>query len=132
MIMGHPLSVPGFMGIIILAGIVVNNGIVMISFINQLREEGFSKREAIVQASVIRLRPILITSLTTIIGVLPMALSNSQGSELQSPLGTVVAFGLATSTLLTLFIVPILYSGVDKISSFFTKRFKKVVLGHHD
>ncbi|NLP02718.1 MAG: efflux RND transporter permease subunit [Fibrobacter sp.] len=132
MIMGHPLSVPALMGVIILAGIVVNNGIVMISFINDLRKEGVPKREAIVRGSVLRLRPILITSLTTIIGVLPMALSTKQGSEMQSPMGTVVAFGLLTSTLLTLFVVPILYSAVDRISHFTRSRVKKKVLGHTD
>ncbi len=131
-IMGHPLSVPAFMGIIILAGIVVNNGIVLISYVNQLRQEGVSKREALIRAAGVRLRPILITSLTTIIGVLPMALTRSQGSEMQSPMGTAVAFGLASSTFLTLFVVPILYSGIDSISHKLTRGLKNVVLGSHD
>ncbi|NLG19632.1 MAG: efflux RND transporter permease subunit [Fibrobacter sp.] len=132
MIMGHPLSVPAFMGVIILAGVVVNNGIVMISFINDLRKEGVPKQEAIVQGSVLRVRPVLITSLTTIIGVLPMAFSTGQGAEMQSPLGTVVGFGLFSSTIFTLFVVPILYSAVDKLSKKATGRLKRNVLGHQD
>ncbi|MFP4164847.1 MAG: efflux RND transporter permease subunit [Chitinispirillaceae bacterium] len=131
-ILGHPLSVPAFMGVIILAGIVVNNGIVMVSYVNQLRERGMEKRDALIEAAGVRLRPILITSLTTIIGVLPMALSTSQGSEMQSPLGVTVAFGLASATFLTLFVVPILYSGIDGISQYLRRFLKKTVLGSHD
>jgi HAE1 family hydrophobic/amphiphilic exporter-1 len=127
--MGHPLSVAAFIGIIILVGIVLNNGIVMITFINQLREEGYSMRDALINAAGIRLRPILITSLTTIVGMLPMAVSTGQGSEMQSPLGTAVSFGLASSTLLTLFVVPVFYSIIDGISHTITGFLKKVFLG---
>jgi len=129
LVMGHPLSVAAFIGIIILIGIVVNNGIVMITFINQLRAEGHSLRESLIKASGIRLRPILITSLTTIFGILPMALAKGQGSEMQSPLGTAVAFGLASSTLLTLFVVPVFYSIVDGIAHWITGILKHVFLG---
>ncbi|KMQ52102.1 acriflavin resistance protein [Chitinispirillum alkaliphilum] len=132
MIMGHPLSVPAFMGVIILSGVVVNNGIVMITYINQLRHRGLSKGDAIVRAAGIRLRPILITSLTTITGVLPMAFSRAQGSEMQGPMGTSVAFGLFAATFLTLFVVPVIYSGVDRISGSITRALKKTVLGSHD
>ncbi|MDG5816144.1 efflux RND transporter permease subunit [Chitinispirillales bacterium ANBcel5] len=128
-IMGHPLSVPAFMGVIVLAGIVVNNGIVMITYINQLRERGMQKTDAIVKAAGIRLRPILITSLTTIFGILPMAVTQRQGSEMQGPMGTAVAFGLFSATFLTLFVVPVIYSGVDRFSKFLLKGVKRVVLG---
>ena len=131
MIMGHPLSVPAFMGVIILAGIVVNNGIVMISFINDLRKEGVPKRGNSPWFS----SPYAPDShylFDNHYWVLPMALSTKQGSEMQSPMGTVVAFGLLTSTLLTLFVVPILYSAVDRISHFTRSRVKKKVLGHTD
>ncbi|MDR0330706.1 MAG: efflux RND transporter permease subunit [Chitinispirillales bacterium] len=129
LVMGHPLSVVAFIGIIILVGIVINNGIVMITFINQLRAEGCSMRDALIKAPSVRLRPILITSITTIIGILPMALATGQGSEMQSPLGTVVAFGLTSSTFLTLFVVPVFYSIVDGISHGITGLLKRVLLG---
>jgi HAE1 family hydrophobic/amphiphilic exporter-1 len=127
--MGHPLSIVAFIGIIILVGIVVNNGIVLITFVNQLREEGHSMRDALIMAGGIRLRPILITSLTTIVGMLPMAFATGQGSEMQSPMGTTVAFGLAAATLLTLFVVPVFYSIVDGIAHVFTGVLKRVFLG---
>ncbi len=127
--MGHPLSIVAFIGIIILVGIVVNNGIVLITFVNQLREEGETMRNALIKAGGIRLRPILITSLTTIVGMLPMAFATGQGSEMQSPMGTTVAFGLASATLLTLFVVPVFYSIVDGISHWVTGILKLVFLG---
>jgi HAE1 family hydrophobic/amphiphilic exporter-1 len=126
--MGHPLSVPAFMGIIILVGIVLNNGIVMITFVNQLRADGQSMRDALIKASSIRLRPILITSVTTIFAVMPMAFATGQGSEMQSPLGTVVMFGLTTSTLFTLFVVPVFYSIIDGIAHSVTGFLKHIFL----
>jgi HAE1 family hydrophobic/amphiphilic exporter-1 len=128
-VMGHPLSVMAFMGIIVLVGIVVNNGIVMVTFFNQLRADGYSLKDALIKGSVTRLRPIVITSLTTIIGVLPMAFAVGQGSEMQSPLGTVVAFGLALSSLLTLFVVPVFYSLIDGVSYAVVGFLKKVFHG---
>jgi HAE1 family hydrophobic/amphiphilic exporter-1 len=128
-IMGHPLSVTAFIGIIILIGVVVNNGIVMVTFVNQMRDEGRSIRDAIIKGAVIRLRPILIMSTTTIIAVLPMALSKGQGSEMQSPMGTVVAFGLATSSMLTLFVVPVFYSIIDSVACGIKVWSKRVFLG---
>jgi HAE1 family hydrophobic/amphiphilic exporter-1 len=127
--MGHPLSVAAFIGIIILVGIVVNNGIVLITFVNQLRDEGNSMRDALIKAGGIRLRPILITSLTTVAGMLPMAFATGQGSEMQSPMGTTVAFGLAAATLLTLFVVPVFYSIMDGIAHAITSVLKRIFLG---
>jgi HAE1 family hydrophobic/amphiphilic exporter-1 len=86
-------------------------------------------RDALIKAGGIRLRPILITSLTTIVGMLPMAFATGQGSEMQSPMGTTVAFGLAAATLLTLFVVPVFYSIIDGMAHAVTGVLKRVFLG---
>ncbi len=107
---GTAISLPSLMGIVILAGIVVNNGIVMVDFINQLRRNSNIKiEEAIVTAGKLRLRPVLITALTTIAGMLPMAFSTSEGSEMRGPIAISVTGGLASATLLTLVVIPIIY-----------------------
>ncbi len=116
LIMGMSFSTPAMMGVIILAGIAVNNGIIMIDYVNQLRKKGIEKHEALVEASATRLRPIFITAFTTILGVIPMAFSQSQGSEMRAPLGVAVGGGLLVSTMLTLFVIPVLYSIVDHIA----------------
>ncbi|MBN1938195.1 MAG: efflux RND transporter permease subunit, partial [Candidatus Aminicenantes bacterium] len=87
LVFGHTFSMPVGIGIILLAGVAVNNAIVMIDYTNQLRREGMNKKEAIVQGAVVRLRPVLLTALTTILGTLPMALSRGNGSEMRGPLG---------------------------------------------
>ena len=109
-----PLSVTVFIGVIVLAGIVVNNGIVLIDYINQLKERGMASRDAIVEGVKQRTRPILMTALTTILGVVPLALGIGEGSEIQQPMGIAVIGGLISSTFLTLYIVPVLYSFMDK------------------
>ncbi|MBN1756903.1 MAG: efflux RND transporter permease subunit [Chitinispirillaceae bacterium] len=129
-ITGYSISVPAVIGFIMLAGIVVNNGIVMLSYVNQLEAEGMEKKEALIHAATIRLRPILITSLTTIMGVFPMAISRSQGSEMSAPIGISVGFGLLFSTMLTLIVVPVLDSIAEGISTGLKNGLKKVVLGH--
>ena len=116
LVMGRPLNLPSIIGIIILAGIAVNNGIVMIDYINHLRRGGMAGREAIVKGAVTRLRPVLLTALTTILGMLPMMFSHSSGSEFRSPLATSVTGGLLATTFLTLFIIPIVYSYFNRIS----------------
>ncbi len=98
----------------ILAGIVVNNSIVLIDFTNQLRKQGKDKFEAIQEACGVRLRPILMTTSTTVLGLLPMALSGGQGSELRVPLAVTVIGGLITATLLTLVFVPVLYTIITR------------------
>ena len=108
-------SVPAFMGMIILSGVVVNNGIVMIDYINHLRRKGVKPLEAIVEGATIRLRPVLITTFTTVAGMLPMALSQTQGSELRSPMAVAVASGLLFSTFLTLFVIPVVYSIAGRV-----------------
>lgn len=106
---GRTLNVPAFIGVIMLAGIVVNNAIVLVDYINKLRSRGYSMEEAVATAGPVRLRPILMTTLTTVLGMLPMALGIGSGAEIQAPLATVVIGGLTMSTLLTLVVVPVVY-----------------------
>jgi hydrophobic/amphiphilic exporter-1 (mainly G- bacteria), HAE1 family len=115
LVTGRTISLAVLVGFILLLGIAVNNGIVMIDYINQLINRGVDKREAILQGSTTRLRAVLLTALTTILGTLPMAFSRSSGSEFRAPLGVVIAFGLTSTTFLTLFIIPVIYSIVNKI-----------------
>src|SRR5690606_25498280 len=106
---GTTISVVVFIGLIMLAGIVVNNAIVLIDRINQLRAEGMAKIEAVVEAGHTRLRPILMTTLTTVLGLLPMAIGLGEGSEIRTPMAITVIGGLAFSTVLTLIVIPIMY-----------------------
>ncbi|MCB1578247.1 MAG: efflux RND transporter permease subunit, partial [Xanthomonadales bacterium] len=106
---GTPISVVVFIGLIMLAGIVVKNAIVLIDRVNQLREEGHAKREAIILAAESRLRPIAMTTLATLLGFLPLAIGLGEGSEVRSPMAITVIGGLAVSTLLTLVVIPIVY-----------------------
>jgi HAE1 family hydrophobic/amphiphilic exporter-1 len=108
-----PLNVLVFLGGIILVGIVVNNAILLVDTINLFRSEGMPRREAIVQAGAQRLRPILMTMLTTVLGLLPMALGFGDGAELRQPLALTVMIGLSSSTLLTLFVIPVLYERAE-------------------
>ncbi len=109
-ITGVSLDMIGALGVILLVGIVVKNGIVLVDYINLMRERGHELNEAIALSGESRLRPVLMTAFTTILGMVPMALSNSEGSEMWQPLGIVVIGGLLVSTLVTLFIVPLLYA----------------------
>jgi len=106
---GIPLSIMVFLGLIILAGIVVNNAIVLIDYINTLRDRGLELTEAITEAGRARLRPILMTTLTTVLGLFPMALGLGDGAEIRAPMAITVIVGLSTSTLLTLVVIPTLY-----------------------
>ena len=125
MIFGSTLSLISLMGIIALAGVVVNNGIILIDYINLLRkrnlEEGKletidSLKQTIITGSSSRVRPILMTTLTTMLGVIPMAIANSEGAEIYAPLGQAISGGLLTSTIITLFIIPVLYFLTEKKS----------------
>ncbi|MFA7573670.1 MAG: efflux RND transporter permease subunit, partial [Lutispora sp.] len=124
-ITNNPLSVPAFIGVIMLAGIVVNNAIVLVDYINTLRERGLDKEAAIIKAGPTRLRPILMTTLTTILAMIPLALGFGEGAEAMAPMAIVVIFGLTTSTLLTLLIVPVIYCLFDDMSISIKKRIKK-------
>jgi cobalt-zinc-cadmium resistance protein CzcA len=106
---GMPFSISAAVGFIALSGIAVLNGLVMLTFIKQLREEGAPLEEAIVRGALTRLRPVLMTALVASLGFIPMALATGTGAEVQRPLATVVIGGLVTSTLLTLFVLPALY-----------------------
>lgn len=109
-ITGQELEMVGMLGLILLVGIVVKNGIVLVDFINLMRDRGYELNEAIAMSGESRLRPILMTAVTAILGMLPMALSTAEGSEMWKPLGIVVIGGLTFATVVTLFIVPVLYA----------------------
>ncbi len=109
------LSIVVFLGMIMLAGIVVNNAIVLVDYINTLRARGFPRQRAIVGAGLVRLRPILMTTATTTLGLLPMALGLGQGAEIRTPMALAVIGGLATSTVLTLIVVPVIYELVERL-----------------
>lgn len=128
LISGHTWSVLSLIGVIMLAGIVVNNAIVLVDYINTLRSEGKDRNEAIMEAGPIRLRPILMTSLTTVLGLLPLALGVGEGAETQAPLAIVVIGGLTFSTFLTLIVVPVVYLLMDRLSDVLNRqlaRFQK-------
>jgi hydrophobic/amphiphilic exporter-1 (mainly G- bacteria), HAE1 family len=103
------LSIVVFIGGIVLAGIVVNSAIVLVDYINQLRERGLSKVDAIVEAGTVRFRPIIMTTATTLLGLLPMAMSQGEGAEIRGPMAITVIAGLTSATILTLFIIPVIY-----------------------
>ena len=106
---GLDMSVIAIIGFIMMAGIIVNNGIVLVDYINQLRAEGMPKREALIEAGVTRLRPILMTALTTILGLSVMAFSQDESSAMMRPIALVCIGGLLYATLMTLFVVPAIY-----------------------
>jgi len=108
------ISVIVLIGVIMLTGIVVNNAIVLVDRINQLRLKGLEKTQAIIDASRSRFRPIVMTTLTTVLGLLPLAIGVGEGSELRAPLAITVMSGLLTATLLTLLLIPVLYSLFDR------------------
>jgi HAE1 family hydrophobic/amphiphilic exporter-1 len=111
---GTTINIVAFIGVIMLAGIVVNNAIVLVDLINQLRAQGKDRGDAIMEAGIARLRPILMTSLTTALGLLPMALGFGEGSEVRTPMAITVIGGLLVSTLLTLLVIPVVYSLLDR------------------
>ncbi|MGA0000544.1 MAG: efflux RND transporter permease subunit, partial [Steroidobacteraceae bacterium] len=111
---GTTLNVVAYIGVIMLAGIVVNQSIVLIDAVNQARERGLDKREAILEAGRLRLRPILITKLTTVLGLLPMALGLGEGAEVRQPMAITVIGGVAISGLFTLLVIPVAYSLLDR------------------
>jgi HAE1 family hydrophobic/amphiphilic exporter-1 len=117
MIANTPVSVVVFLGVIILAGVVVNNAIVLVDAINRLREEGLEREHAIAEACKLRLRPILVTTAASVLGLLPLALGFGAGAEMQQPLAITVMGGLSSSTLLTLVVIPCIYAIVTRRSA---------------
>jgi multidrug efflux pump subunit AcrB len=126
-ITGTPLSAPVLLGVILLAGIVVNNAILLVDFVQHMRrDQGMPMEEAVVEAGAVRLRPILMTTTTTICGMFPLALGIGSGTELMQPLAIAVVGGLTLSTFLTLFVVPSAYiifnRGAETVMTFLTGR----------
>jgi HAE1 family hydrophobic/amphiphilic exporter-1 len=119
-ITGLPFSVMTLIAVVALAGIVVNDSLVLVDFVNRERQSGTDRWNSLINAGMTRLRPILMTTVTTIAGFMPMILSTSSATADYKPLAVAIAFGLSFGTLLTLFVIPVLYSYVD---SFFG-RFK--------
>ncbi|TBR10808.1 MAG: efflux RND transporter permease subunit [Lysobacter sp.] len=113
-ITGQYLSVPSAIGFIAVFGVAMLNGIVLVSFLNELREKGLSVREAVIQGTAMRLRPVLMTASVAVLGLVPMLLSTGVGAETQRPLATVVVGGLISSTLLTLILLPVLYEWLEE------------------
>jgi len=108
-VVGTPVSVVVLIGSIVLAGVVVNNAIVLIDTVNRLRADGRSREDALAEASTLRLRPILITTTTTVLGLLPLAFGLGEGAEVQQPLALTIIAGLSSSTVLTLGVIPVVY-----------------------
>jgi HAE1 family hydrophobic/amphiphilic exporter-1 len=113
---GTGISIMVLIGLVVLAGIVVNNAIVLVDYANQLRAQGRSKVDALVEAGHARLRPILMTTLTTVLGLLPMAIAFGEGSELRAPLAITLIGGLTLATVLTLVVIPVVYASLDRTS----------------
>jgi len=116
------LNVLSYIGIIMLVGIVVNNSIVLIDYINKLRQKGMERKEAIILGGKTRLRPILMTMFTTVLALVPMALGIGEGAELRAPMAITIIGGLTSSTFLSLIIVPIFYTFLDDLSQKVTKK----------
>ena len=112
-----PVSVIAMIGFVMLSGIIVNNGIVLVDYINQMRREGMDKKEAIIESGRTRLRPIIMTALTTILGLLPMAYGSGMGADMVQPMAVVTVGGLVYGTLLTLFVVPCIYDLLNRNKS---------------
>jgi HAE1 family hydrophobic/amphiphilic exporter-1 len=114
---GHSLDVMGQIAFLMLMGIVMKNGILLVDYTNTLRDRGLPMREAVLEAGPVRMRPVLMTAISTIFGMLPVAFGQGDGSEWRNPMGIVAIGGLATSTLLTLLVVPVAYTLVDDAQS---------------
>ncbi|MDQ2085679.1 efflux RND transporter permease subunit [Herbivorax sp. ANBcel31] len=128
-ITGRTFNVASFIGVIMLSGIVVNNAILLIDYINKLRKRGMERNDAIIKAGPTRLRPILMTTLTTVLAMIPLSLGIGEGAEIQAPLATVVIFGLALATMLTLLVIPVIYTLFDDIRKKMEVRSKRLEVG---
>jgi HAE1 family hydrophobic/amphiphilic exporter-1 len=120
--LGKTLNIMALIGIIMLAGIAVNNSIILVDRINQLIREGLTRREAILQAGQQRIRPIIMTSLTTVLALLPLTFGFGESASLRSPMALAVIGGLVTSTLLTLVVIPCVYDILDRIKTLFVRK----------
>jgi HAE1 family hydrophobic/amphiphilic exporter-1 len=127
LLFGKTLSVVSFIGLIILAGIVLSNGIVMVDYVNQLRRSGLAVREALIEGCKTRLRPVIITAGATIMGMLPMALDKSESSAMTSPMAFTVIGGMISATFLTLFVIPVVYQYFDRFGQGVLRRVKRII-----
>lgn len=114
LVCGMEFSVISLIGFVMLTGIIVNNGIVLVDYVNQLRLDGMERRQALVEAGVTRMRPILMTTITTILGLIDMAVRKTAGTSLMQPIAVVCIGGLAYATLMTLYVVPCIYDALNK------------------
>ena len=124
------INVMTMIGIIMLMGLVTKNGILLVDFANQQREGGAARAEALLTAGRIRLRPIIMTTVAMIFGMIPLALALGAGAEQRAPMARAVIGGLITSTLLTLFVVPVVYTMLDDVAALVTRR--KTTVERHD
>jgi len=122
---GRAFGLTAFIGALMLVGIVVKNGILLVDYTNQLRASGMARDDALLRAGPTRLRPILMTASAAILGMLPIAIGIGEGSEVQAPMATAVIGGLITSTFLTLFVVPVVYSALDGLANFLARKMGK-------
>lgn len=122
LVTGLSFSIPAFIGVIMLAGIVVNNSIVLVDYINILRRRGMDRFDAIIEAGRSRLRPILMTTLTTVLAMIPLGLALGEGAEMQQPLAITIIFGLSVSSFFTLLLIPIIYEFFDDLTMKITGR----------
>ncbi len=116
--MGLSLNIMAYIGIIMLVGIAVNDSIILVDVINQRRRDGVARKEAIIEAGFVRIRPIVMTSITTILALLPLTFGFGESASLRSPMAIAVIGGLVTSTLLTLIVIPCVYAVFDQFISF--------------
>lgn len=126
---GRNFGVTAFIGVIMLAGIVVNNAIVLVDYVNTLRSRGVEKIEALMEAGQTRFRPILMTTLTTVLALIPQTIGIGEGAELMSPMATVVVFGLLFSTVITLVLVPVMYDILDNYAERYKGKLSQIMTG---
>ena len=122
---GQPIDIMVMIGVILLAGVVVNNAIVLIDFIKTMRTRGYDREYSVIYSCETRLRPILMTTMTTVFGMIPMALGLGEGSEFYRGMAITVIFGLSFSTILTLVLIPILYTLIDDLTTKLLNAIKK-------
>jgi len=115
-ITGKTLNLFSLMGLVMLVGLVTKNAILLVDYTNILRQRGLSRDEAILEAGPVRLRPVLMTALSTFFGMLPIALELCEGGEVRSPMAIAVGSGMITSTFLTLLLIPVIYSLLDDLT----------------
>ena len=127
-IMGKTFNIMAIIGVIMLVGIAVNDSIILVDRINQLKRSGIKRKDAIIQAGQQRIRPIIMTSLTTILALLPLTIGFGESASLRSPMALAVIGGLITSTLLTLLVIPCVYDVFDRLISLVSRKEEEVVV----